>query len=62
MFDKNKKALYKTFSWRGVASLDTLVISYFVTGSLELAGAIMVIEVITKMALYFLHEKLWDKF
>ena len=55
----NKRHILKTFSWRGVGTLDTIVLSWIITGSpltgLKIGGA----EVITKMLLYFGHEKLW---
>ncbi len=60
MLNPNQKALAKTVSWRVLASVDTLAIAYLVTGSVELAGSIMGIEVITKMVLYYLHERLWN--
>lgn len=55
------KALLKTISWRVVASTDTLVIAWLVTGSFHLAGSIMGIEVFTKMIFYYLHEKTWER-
>ena len=55
----NKRHILKTFSWRGVGTLDTIVLSWIITGNplmgLKIGGA----EVITKMVLYFCHEKLW---
>lgn len=55
------KALLKTLSWRAVASTDTLVVAWFITGSFAVAGSIMGVEVITKMVLYYLHEKGWER-
>jgi uncharacterized membrane protein len=59
MTSSNKRHILKTFSWRGVGTLDTIVLSWIITGSpltgLKIGGA----EVITKMLLYFGHEKLW---
>jgi uncharacterized membrane protein len=51
----------KALSWRVVASIDTFVISYFVTGNLVFAGSIVSVEVVSKMALYYLHERAWAK-
>ncbi len=55
-----KRAFFKTISWRILASLDTLLICFIVTGSIQTAGAIMSVEVITKMVLYYIHERAWD--
>ena len=55
----NKRQILKTFSWRGVGTLDTIVLGWVITGNpltgLKIGGA----EVITKMLLYYGHEKLW---
>ena len=56
-----KRSLAKTFSWRIVATSDTFLISWIITGTWQLAGAIASIEVITKMALYYFHERAWAK-
>ena len=57
-----KRHLAKTISWRVIGTLDTIILSSIITGSWELGLAIGGIEVITKMALYFLHERFWYKF
>ena len=53
------RSLYKTISWRVVASLDTFLISWLVTGRFALASTIASVEVVTKMFLYYGHERLW---
>ena len=57
-----KRHLAKTISWRVIGTLDTIILSSIITGSWELGLAIGGIEVITKMVLYFLHERFWYKF
>ena len=42
-----------------MASLDTFVISFIITGRIGIAGSIAGIELVTKMALYYLHERVW---
>lgn len=56
-----KRHIAKTISWRIIGTIDTIVLSGFITGSWELGLAIGGVEVITKMILYFLHERLWYK-
>ncbi|EKB50012.1 DUF2061 domain-containing protein [Cecembia lonarensis] len=58
--DSNAKSLAKSISWRVVGTLDTMVISFFVTGQLLMAVSIGSIEVVTKIALYYLHERAWE--
>ena len=57
-----KRHIAKTVSWRVIGTLDTMIISGIITGSWSLGLAIGGIEVITKMILYFLHERAWYKF
>lgn len=57
-----KRHILKTISWRVVGTIDTMLLSWFVTGSWKMGMAIGGIEVITKMVLYFLHERAWYKF
>ncbi|PWL27393.1 MAG: hypothetical protein DCO96_11670 [Fluviicola sp. XM-24bin1] len=59
--DDNKVSLLKTFSWRIIGTLDTMLISYMLTGKLDVAVSIGGIEVISKMILYYLHERAWVK-
>ena len=55
----NKRHILKTFSWRFIGTLDTFTISWIVTGNLFTGVKIGLIETISKMILYFYHEKLW---
>ena len=61
MHEKAYRSVVKTISWRTVGTLDTMIVSYFVTGNLIMAASIGSIEVITKMALYYFHERAWNK-
>jgi uncharacterized membrane protein len=53
------RSFIKAVSWRTVGTLDTFVISFFVTGKVSIAGSIASIEVITKILIYYLHERVW---
>lgn len=57
-----KRHIAKTISWRIIGTIDTMLLSWFVTGSWKMGVAIGGIEVITKMILYFLHERAWYRF
>lgn len=56
-----KRHIAKTISWRVIGTVDTIILSGIITGSWELGLAIGGIEVVTKMILYFLHERVWYK-
>lgn len=57
--DSNLRSLTKTVSWRILGTIDTIIISYFVTGEVAMALSIGSVEVVTKMILYYLHERAW---
>lgn len=59
--EKVSRSLIKTISWRLIGTLDTIVISYLITGTLEMAFSIGMVELFTKMVLYFFHERAWSK-
>jgi len=57
-----KRHIAKTITWRIVGTLDTILLGWIITGDLKIGMTIGGIEVITKMILYFLHERAWYKF
>ena len=57
-----KRHIAKTISWRIIGTLDTIVLSGLITGSWTTGLTIGGVEVITKMVLYFFHERAWYRF
>jgi uncharacterized membrane protein len=57
--EAHTRSILKAVSWRVTGSIDTFVISLLITGKIGLAGAIASVEVITKTALYYFHERVW---
>ena len=55
------RSLAKAISWRITGSIDTMLLSWFFTGSMAVAAAISLTEVVTKMVLYYLHERVWNR-
>lgn len=60
--DKISRSFIKSVSWRIIGTIDTILISYFVTGKIDFALSIGMIELITKMGLYVVHERVWNRF
>ena len=58
--DSHGKSMLKAISWRIIGTIDTIVISCFMTGTLSLALTIGSIEVFTKFFLYYGHERIWN--
>lgn len=56
-----KRHIAKTITWRLVGTIDTIMLSWLITGDLSIGLAIGGVEVISKMILYFLHERVWYK-
>ncbi len=59
--EKPIRSVAKAVSWRVIGTLDTLLISYLLTGEVAIAASIASIDFVTKMFLYFFHERLWNK-
>ena len=51
----------KACTWRVLASADTFLIGFLLTGSAAVGASIASIEVLTKMFLYYWHERMWEK-
>lgn len=58
--EKPIRSVVKSISWRIIGTLDTMIISWIVTGHLNTALLIGGVEVVTKMVLYFFHERIWN--
>jgi uncharacterized membrane protein len=58
-FEGHHRSLAKAISWRVTGSVDTFVISFMITGRISLAGTIAATELLTKIALYYFHERIW---
>ena len=57
-----KRHIAKTISWRIIGTVDTIILSWLITGSWKLGLSIGGVEIITKMVLYFFHERIWYTF
>lgn len=56
-----KRHIAKTITWRIIGTIDTIILSWIITGDLKIGFTIGGVEVVTKMILYFLHERIWYK-
>lgn len=54
-----RRSVVKSISWRTVASLDTFLLAFLITGRLSWGVFIAGAEVLTKMVLYYAHERVW---
>ena len=58
--ERRRRSLTKTLTWRVLASLDTFLIYWFVSGEASIGITIASLEVITKLVIYYFHERAWD--
>ena len=56
-----RRSFTKTATWRVIASADTMLLGLLFTGNLATAISIGGFEVLTKLVLYFFHERLWTR-
>lgn len=57
--ETHARSVLKAVSWRTLGTVDTFAISWFMTGKVQIAGSIAGLEVVTKIAWYYFHERLW---
>ena len=61
MADKHYRSIAKAISWRATGTCDTIVITFLVTGQAKWAFSIGFIELFTKIFLYYIHERIWER-
>lgn len=59
--DTGVRSLAKAVSWRITGSIDTFIISWIITGQALIASGIAFTELLTKVVLYWLHERVWNR-
>jgi uncharacterized membrane protein len=60
MSDSHVRSVSKAISWRIIGTVDTFVITLVITGNFVIAGSIASVESISKIILYYLHERVWS--
>lgn len=60
--EKPIRSIAKSGTWRMIGLLDTMILSYLVTGRLVVALSIGGLELVTKSVLYYFHERAWSRF
>ena len=58
--DTHHRSILKALSWRLWATITTTIIVFVLTGKIALALGAAGIEVITKLILYYFHERIWS--
>ncbi len=58
--EKPIRSVAKALSWRVVGTLDTLLVSFILAKDIKIAASIASVDFITKLILYFFHERVWN--
>ncbi|MSU64314.1 MAG: DUF2061 domain-containing protein [Pedosphaera sp.] len=59
--EKHYRSLVKAVSWRVTGTIDTILISWLITGQVKWALSIGFVELFTKIGLYYVHERVWNR-
>jgi uncharacterized membrane protein len=61
ILESRKRHIAKTFTWRLIGTLDTMLLAWIISGNPLMGLKIGLAEVVTKMLLYYFHERFWYK-
>ena len=61
VLESKKRHIAKTITWRFIGTIDTMLLAWFISGNPLTGLKIGFAEVITKMILYYFHERVWYK-
>lgn len=56
-----KRHILKTITWRVVGTIDTILLGWLISGDPTIGLSVGGAELVTKMLLYYLHERTWYK-
>lgn len=62
VLESRKRHIAKTITWRVVGTIDTMILAWVISGDPLIGLKVGFAEVITKMLLYYLHERAWYRF
>ena len=57
--ETHARSFVKAVSWRATGSIDTFVVTFVISGSTKLAGSVALTEILTKILIYYGHERIW---
>jgi len=56
------RSIIKAISWRTGGTIVTCLVAWFFTGSFDLAARIGILDTVIKIAAFYVHERLWNRF
>ena len=58
--ETNARSIAKAISYRLLGSISTALIVFVFSGNAKISAGIGALDVVTKLALYYLHERVWN--
>ena len=55
------RSIIKAVSWRAGGTVVTCLVAWFLTGSLDLATRIGIVDTVIKIGAFYIHERFWNK-
>jgi uncharacterized membrane protein len=55
------RSLFKSLSWRLIATVVTFLTAWLLTGTVEIAAKIGLLDTAIKLAVFYGHERAWNK-
>ncbi len=56
-----KRHILKSITWRIIASITSFLLTWSITGNIDIGLSVGVADVVIKFILYYLHERVWYK-
>jgi adenylylsulfate kinase len=60
LMETHVRSVAKAVSWRIVATLTTVLLVYVFTRNLVVSGGVGVTELLSKLLIYYVHERVWN--
>jgi uncharacterized membrane protein len=58
--ESNSRSIAKAISYRLLGSLSTAFIVFLFSGNIKVSLGVGALDVVIKMALYYVHERIWN--
>ena len=59
--ESHLRSILKGVSWRVGGTSVTIVVAWLLTGSINIAAKIGVIETVLKIGVFYVHERIWNR-
>jgi uncharacterized membrane protein len=59
--ETHSRSIAKAVTWRTGGTIVTCLVAWLLTGSLDLAAKIGVLDTIVKIGAFYIHERFWNR-